>query len=489
MTRRRRRRGLRPRVPALRGPPRPTRRGDAARSYKASIRRALGLRRSWRQKVAPFVLLGDRHDPGDRQRRHRATSPATSVRRRRADRDHHLPRVRRRVVRAAVVRRARRARRHVPRPAPARAAADVRPPADRRRLRGRQARRDRHRSCSRSRSCRRSCSSSGNMLVSDSALDYFTGHLDVLWKVPIAVLLLALYYAVVGVAISSLSDRRIVAGASIIGLFLVTSITSAVIVGDDDQFSGGSPAAAAQRARAPAGAARPRVPRAHRSASRRSTASSGGGALAIATYVAVLVLGLARPAAPLPVGGTLMASRPIPAAWTIRRSRPTRRSRSSDVSVWFGQKVALSELSCSFGAGVDGPARPERRGQDDADARDHRTRAGQPGYRAHRGTRSPAGPVGAQAAWRSCPRTKRSRPGSPPGSSCATSPTCTAFAEREAPDGALHTVGMLEAADRRVDTLQQGHAPAHQGRGRARERTRTCSCSTSRSTAPTRCSG
>src|SRR3954469_12577735 len=26
--------------------------------YKASIRRALGLRRSWRQKVAPFVLLG-----------------------------------------------------------------------------------------------------------------------------------------------------------------------------------------------------------------------------------------------------------------------------------------------------------------------------------------------------------------------------------------------------------------------------------------------
>ena len=27
----------------------------------------------------------------------------------------------------------------------------------------------------------------GNMLVSDSALDYFTGHLDVLWKVPVAV--------------------------------------------------------------------------------------------------------------------------------------------------------------------------------------------------------------------------------------------------------------------------------------------------------------
>ena len=36
----------------------------------------------------------------------------------------------------------------------------------------------------------------GNMLVSDSALDYFTGHLDVLWKVPVAVALLAIYYAV-----------------------------------------------------------------------------------------------------------------------------------------------------------------------------------------------------------------------------------------------------------------------------------------------------
>ncbi|HEX4983502.1 MAG TPA: hypothetical protein VFV63_17480, partial [Ilumatobacteraceae bacterium] len=46
----------------------------------------------------------------------------------------------------------------------------------------------------------------GNMLVSDSALDYFTGHLDVLWKVTLAVTLLAVYYAVVGVAISSLTD-------------------------------------------------------------------------------------------------------------------------------------------------------------------------------------------------------------------------------------------------------------------------------------------
>jgi ABC-2 type transport system permease protein len=73
----------------------------------------------------------------------------------------------------------------------------------------------------------------GNMLVSDSALDYLRDHLDVLWQVPIAAFLLAVYYAVIGVAISSLTPRRIVAGASIIGLFLVTSITSAIIVGDE----------------------------------------------------------------------------------------------------------------------------------------------------------------------------------------------------------------------------------------------------------------
>ncbi|HEY4607788.1 MAG TPA: hypothetical protein VIH06_01245, partial [Ilumatobacteraceae bacterium] len=72
----------------------------------------------------------------------------------------------------------------------------------------------------------------GNMLVSDSAGHYFTGHLDVLWRVPLTVALLAIYYAVIGVAIASLTDRRIVAGAAVIGLFLVTSISSSVIVGD-----------------------------------------------------------------------------------------------------------------------------------------------------------------------------------------------------------------------------------------------------------------
>jgi ABC-2 type transport system permease protein len=83
----------------------------------------------------------------------------------------------------------------------------------------------------------------GNMFVSDSALDYFTGHLDILWKVPLSVALLAIYYAVIGVAIASLTNRRIVAGATVIGLLLITSITAGVLVGDNFRFDGGSPAA------------------------------------------------------------------------------------------------------------------------------------------------------------------------------------------------------------------------------------------------------
>ena len=54
-----------------------------------------------------------------------------------------------------------------------------------------------------------------------------------LWKVPVSVVLLAVYYAVIGVAIASLTDRRIVAGAAVIGLFLVTSIASGILVGEE----------------------------------------------------------------------------------------------------------------------------------------------------------------------------------------------------------------------------------------------------------------
>jgi ABC-2 type transport system permease protein len=130
----------------------------------------------------------------------------------------------------------------------------------------------------------------GNMLVSDSALDYFTGHLDVLWKVPLAVALLAVYYAVVGVSISSLTDRRIVAGASIIGLFLVTSIASGIFVGDFE-INGGSAAALVNVLALPL-YLRDVIFLGHIHERSPLSGVSGGGVLAAVTYGAVLLVGL-----------------------------------------------------------------------------------------------------------------------------------------------------------------------------------------------------
>jgi ABC-2 type transport system permease protein len=129
----------------------------------------------------------------------------------------------------------------------------------------------------------------GNMLVSDSALEYFTGHLDVLWKVPLAVALLSVYYAVLGVAISSLTDRRIVAGASVIGLFLVTSISSQILVGEVG-FNDGSAGALVNVLAMPL-YLRDIVFLGHIGRFSPLAGVSSGGLLAVLTYIAVVVLG------------------------------------------------------------------------------------------------------------------------------------------------------------------------------------------------------
>jgi ABC-2 type transport system permease protein len=128
----------------------------------------------------------------------------------------------------------------------------------------------------------------GNMLVSDSALDYFTGHLDVVWKVTLAVVLLALFYAVVGVTIASFTDRRIVAGASIIGLFLITSIASGILVGDYE-VTGGSAAGLVNVLALPL-QLRDLVFLGHISDQSQLTGVSDGGLLAIVAYAAVLLV-------------------------------------------------------------------------------------------------------------------------------------------------------------------------------------------------------
>jgi len=69
----------------------------------------------------------------------------------------------------------------------------------------------------------------GQTLVSDAALEYVADNAAVLWQVPIAVGLLALYYASVAVAVSSFATRRIVAAAALLVLLLVTSISAAIL--------------------------------------------------------------------------------------------------------------------------------------------------------------------------------------------------------------------------------------------------------------------
>ena len=69
----------------------------------------------------------------------------------------------------------------------------------------------------------------GQMLVSGGSLRYVEDHLDVLWQVPLSVAALALYYATLGLSLASLTSRRVVAGATILGLTLVSSSVSGIL--------------------------------------------------------------------------------------------------------------------------------------------------------------------------------------------------------------------------------------------------------------------
>jgi ABC-2 type transport system permease protein len=86
----------------------------------------------------------------------------------------------------------------------------------------------------------------GQMLVSpDGAMRYARDNAEILWQVPLAVALLSVYYAAIGVALASLTSRRIIAGATFVGLLLVSSIVSSILVGGDDLESAGNASAAA----------------------------------------------------------------------------------------------------------------------------------------------------------------------------------------------------------------------------------------------------
>ena len=84
------------------------------------------------------------------------------------------------------------------------------------------------------------------MLVSDGELDYLTDNAEVLWQVPVAVGALTVFYAMLRVAVASLTTRRIVAGATLLGITLVTSAVAGILVevagGDRPGFDGSAAA-------------------------------------------------------------------------------------------------------------------------------------------------------------------------------------------------------------------------------------------------------
>jgi ABC-2 type transport system permease protein len=130
----------------------------------------------------------------------------------------------------------------------------------------------------------------GQMLVSDGALDYFTDNAEVLWQVPLSVAVLAIYYAVVGVALASLTDRRIVGGVAILGVTLVTSAVAAIVV--EAAGDGGSALAVLNILSLPL-AVRDLIFLGHIDTDSGLSGVAGGGILAVGAYLVVLLGGLA----------------------------------------------------------------------------------------------------------------------------------------------------------------------------------------------------
>ncbi|MCA1691566.1 MAG: hypothetical protein ABR540_16205 [Acidimicrobiales bacterium] len=130
----------------------------------------------------------------------------------------------------------------------------------------------------------------GQLLVSSGgALDYLTANSAVLWKVPVAVALLSLYYASLGLAIASLTGRRIVAGASFLGLLLVSSAVAGILRAG----RGTSAATDVANLLAVPIYVRDLVFLGHLDPRIRLSFVDGAGALAVAVYLAVVAASLA----------------------------------------------------------------------------------------------------------------------------------------------------------------------------------------------------
>ena len=123
--------------------------------------------------------------------------------------------------------------------------------------------------------------------------------------------------------------------------------------------------------------------------------------------------------------------------------------------MWFGAKVALSEVSCSFGPGVTGLLGPNGAGKTTL----MRAICGllPPNLGRSASAAATRAPTASRTAPSpSFPRRTRRRRRSPPGSSSGTSPPSTALPTVRSPTSASATVGLLDVADRRLGGFSKG---------------------------------
>jgi len=125
------------------------------------------------------------------------------------------------------------------------------------------------------------------------------------------------------------------------------------------------------------------------------------------------------------------------------------------VSVWFGPKVALSELTCSFGAGVSGLLGPNGAGKTTLmRAITGLVGVNEGGIRVH--GRDPRRDRAVHGRMALVPEDEAVPAGLTARQFVRYVADLHGVADRGAPDGALRTVELLDVADRRVDTFSKG---------------------------------
>lgn len=68
----------------------------------------------------------------------------------------------------------------------------------------------------------------------DGSLTYVRANAEFIWQVPVAVAVVAVYYSILGIVAASITNRRAIAGATFLIVLLVASVVAAVLSGGGD---------------------------------------------------------------------------------------------------------------------------------------------------------------------------------------------------------------------------------------------------------------